>query len=44
MQQQPIAGPASHPLGPALHHEEARGLPRDGPAEDVRGGVKVLAL
>ena len=31
------AGPASHTLGPARHHEAARGLPRAGPAEDVQG-------
>ena len=31
-------------LGPARHHEEARGLPRAGPAEDARAGPLIGAL
>ena len=30
-------GRPAHTLGPARHHEEARGLSRAGPAEGVRG-------
>jgi len=30
----------SNTLGQARHHEEARGLPRAGPAEEVRGGPR----
>ena len=37
------AGPRTA-LGPARHHEEARGLPRAGPGRDVRGGPGVGAL
>ena len=35
------AEPASHTLGPARHHEEARGLPRAGPAEECASGPSV---
>ena len=42
---QPAQGRYAHTLGPARHHEEARGFPRAGPAEDVRVmGVMVRAL
>ena len=34
-------GRARHTLGPARHHGKARGLPRAGPAEDVRAGLRI---
>ena len=38
--QQSQRRPNAHTLGPARHLEEARGLPRAGPAGHVRGGAR----
>ena len=40
----PPRGRVSHALVPARHHEEARGLPRAGPAADALAGPRVGAL